>query len=224
MLLKLFPTDAAESARGREEEALEEKISLNQARTGAVIAVLKEARARRIVDVGCGEGRLLQELLKDKAFDRTVGMDVSQRSLQIAKERLKLDRMPPKQRERIELFQGALTYRDRRLSGYDALCAVEVIEHLDPSRLQAFERVVFEFARPAAVVVTTPNTEYNVRFESLPAGQFRHRDHRFEWNREEFQSWAQAVGERFSYSVRFLPVGVEDPEVGPATQMGVFTR
>src|SRR5947199_4949083 len=115
-------------------------------------------------------------------------------------------------------------YRDTRLAGYDAAAVVEVIEHLDPPRLAAFERVVFEFARPSTVVITTPNAEYNVRWESLPAGRFRHRDHRFEWTRAEFQRWAQGVAERFAYTVRFLPVGPEDAEVGPPTQMAVFER
>jgi len=84
--------------------------------------------------------------------------------------------------------------------------------------------VLFEFARPGTVIVTTPNVEYNVRFETLPAGQFRHRDHRFEWTRKQFQEWARTVATRFNYTVRFVPVGPEDAEVGPATQMGVFTR
>jgi len=123
----------------------------------------------------------------------------------------------------LSLFQGALTYRDRRLSGYDAACVIEVIEHLDPARLPAFERVVFEFAQPATVIATTPNAEYNVRFESLPAGHVRHSDHRFEWTREDFRSWAQAVGERFGYAARFVPIGPDDPAVGPPTQMAVFT-
>jgi hypothetical protein len=101
---------------------------------------------------------------------------------------------------------------------------VEVIEHLDPPRLPAFERVVFEFARPATVVVTTPNADYNVRFENLPAGRLRHRDHRFEWTRREFQDWAEAVGRRFGYTPRFLPVGQVDAEVGSPTQMAVFSR
>lgn len=216
--------DAAEEERAHEEEVLERTISLNEQRIGAVIAVLKDAGARRVIDLGCGEGRLLHALLQDRDFDRVVGTDVSFRSLEIAKERLNLERLPPKQRERIDLFQGALTYRDRRLSEYDAACAIEVIEHLDPSRLPAFERVVFEFARPGTMIVTTPNAEYNERFESLPAGRLRHRDHRFEWTREEFHAWARAAGERFGYTVRFLPVGIDDPEVGPVTQMGVFTR
>jgi 3' terminal RNA ribose 2'-O-methyltransferase Hen1 len=150
-------------------------------------------------------------------------MDVSIRSLEIASERLNLDRMPAKQRERIRLIHGSLMYRDRRIAGYDAAAVVEVIEHLDPPRLRAFERVVFEFARPGTVVVTTPNREYNAKFEGLAAGEFRHRDHRFEWTREEFRVWSEAVANRFGYTVRFLPVGPEDEQLGAPTQMGVFT-
>jgi len=135
-----------------------------------------------------------------------------------------LDNLATKQRERIALIHGALTYRDKRLEGYDAAALVEVIEHLDPPRLAAFERVLFEFARPATVVVTTPNGEYNVKFEGLPAGKFRHKDHRFEWTRQEFQAWATKVAERFGYGVRFIPVGPEDPMVGAPSQMGVFSR
>jgi 3' terminal RNA ribose 2'-O-methyltransferase Hen1 len=127
-------------------------------------------------------------------------------------------------RERIRLIHGSLMYRDARLAGYDAAAVVEVIEHLDPPRLRAFERVLFEFARPATVVLTTPNREYNATFEGLPAGAFRHRDHRFEWTRAEFQVWSEDMAERFGYSVRFLPVGPEDPDLGAPTQMGVFSR
>jgi 3' terminal RNA ribose 2'-O-methyltransferase Hen1 len=151
-------------------------------------------------------------------------MDVSVRALEIAKERLRLDDLPARARERVELFQGSLTYRDARLSGYDAACVVEVIEHLDPSRLAAFERVLFEAARPPVVIVTTPNAEHNVRFESLPAGKLRHHDHRFEWTRAELAAWASATAARHGYGVRFVPIGPDDPEVGPPTQMAVFRR
>src|SRR5437763_8151521 len=143
-------------------------------------------------------------------------MEVSHGALEIAADRLRLDELPEKERQRIELLHGSLGYRDKRLAGFDAAAVVEVIEHLDAARLAAFERVLFEFARPRTVVVTTPNVEYNVRFETLPAGQFRHRDHRFEWTREQFRNWAKNVAERFGYAARFLPVGPEDPEVGPA--------
>ena len=177
---------------------------------------------KRVLDLGCGEGKLLRLLLEDKTFREIVGMDVSYRALEIAKERLHLDRLPAKQRERIHLIQGSLTYRDKRLSGFDAAAVVEVIEHLDPPRLAAFERVLFECARPANVILTTPNVEYNAKFENLPAGKYRHRDHRFEWTRQEFESWATQVAERYGYSVRFLGVGATDPVAGPPTQMGIF--
>jgi 3' terminal RNA ribose 2'-O-methyltransferase Hen1 len=163
-------------------------------------------------------------LLEARAFEEIVGVDVSHRALQIANERLRVERMPQRQRERIKLMQGSLMYRDQRLKGFDAAAVVEVIEHLDQPRLAAFERVLFEFAKPGAVVVTTPNVEYNVRFETLPAGTFRHKDHRFEWTRAQFREWADGIAERYSYGVRFLPVGPEDDAVGAPTQMAVFER
>jgi 3' terminal RNA ribose 2'-O-methyltransferase Hen1 len=203
-----------------EEAAIEERISLHSQRLGAVLSVLKNSGARRVLDLGCGEGRLLQMLIKEPQFAEIVGVDVSYRALEMASERL--ERLPPKQRERITLIHGSLMYRDARLSGFDAAAVVEVIEHLDPPRLAAFERVLFEFARPATVVITTPNAEYNVMWEALPAGKFRHKDHRFEWTRAEFEAWAQHIGERFGYQVRFLPVGPEDANVGAPSQMGIF--
>src|SRR5947209_5379453 len=212
----------AESAETLE-EAVEERINLHQQRLGAIMAVLHNSGAKRVLDLGCGEGRLLKMLLQDKAFEQMVGLDVSYRALSIARERLHIERLPPRQKERITLIHGTLTYRDRRLEGYAAAAVVEVIEHLDPSRLAAFERVLFEFARPITVVVTTPNAEYNVKFETLPAGKFRHKDHRFEWTREQFQQWSRRISERFGYAVRFLPVGEEDPQIGAPTQMGVFS-
>jgi hypothetical protein len=163
-------------------------------------------------------------LLADHQFTEIVGMDVSGRVLDLAEARLKLDRLAPKQRERIRLIHGSLMYRDNRLSGFDAASVVEVIEHLDQPRLRAFERVLFESARPTTIALTTPNAEYNVKWPSLPAGTFRHQDHRFEWTRAEFQNWASNVASRFAYAVTYRPVGDEDSHVGPPTQMAVFVR
>jgi 3' terminal RNA ribose 2'-O-methyltransferase Hen1 len=207
-----------------EEEAVEEIITLGEQRLGAVVAALKDSGARRVIDLGCGEGKLLRALLQERDFEEIVGVDVSVRSLQRARERLRFDRLPPMQQSRLKLFQGSLIYRDRRFSGYDAAAVVEVIEHLDPPRLAAFERVLFGSTRPRTVVLTTPNAEYNANFESLPAGEFRHRDHRFEWSRDEFRAWANGVAQRSGYRVRFLPVGAEDATLGPPTQMAVFVR
>lgn len=201
--------------------------TLNTQRLATVLAALRGCEAQSVIDVGCGEGKLLRLLLDDKRFERIVGMDVSLRSLKIAAERLRFDRLPPMKRQRITLMHGSLMYRDARLridaaTPFHAATCVEVIEHLDAPRLAAFERVLFEFARPRSVVITTPNREYNVKWETLPAGRLRHRDHRFEWTRAEFQAWAGSVAERFGYTVRFLPIGPEDAAVGAPTQMGVF--
>jgi len=216
--------DAAAERHAGEEEATERRISLNEQRLGAVVVALKASGARRIIDLGCGEGRLLVALLKNTDATEIVGVDVAHHVLARAAERLRLDRLPPTQAARVRLMQGALTYRDDRLAGFDAAAVVEVIEHLDPPRLAAFERVVFGNARPGTVAVTTPNAEYNVRWPTLPAGRFRHRDHRFEWTRAEFRSWAGRVAATHGYAARFLPIGPEDPDVGPPTQLAVFTR
>ncbi len=197
-------------------------LSLNDQRLGTVLAVLKASGAQSVLDLGCGEGRLISLLLKERQFIRITGLDVSHRSLGYALERLHYDTLPPMQKERLTFLHGSLMYRDERLAGYDAAAVVEVIEHLDKPRLAAFERVLFECAHPGMIVLTTPNREYNVKWEKLPAGQFRHRDHRFEWNRAEFQTWASEVAKRFSYKVRFLSVGPDDPALGSPTQMAVF--
>lgn len=216
--------DVVQVVHNSEEEVVEQKLNLNEQRLNAVVAALKSANAKRVLDLGCGEGKLLRVLLDDRSFDEIVGVDVSHRTLQVAHERLRLERLPGRQRERIKLMQGSLMYRDQRLAGFDAAAVVEVIEHLDQPRLAAFERVLFEFAKPATVVLTTPNVEYNVRFETLPAGKFRHKDHRFEWTREQFREWAERICRTHNYDARYLPVGPEDSVVGAPTQMAVFER
>jgi 3' terminal RNA ribose 2'-O-methyltransferase Hen1 len=220
------PLEGAEDERPGEktEDALETPISLNDQRLGSVMAVLRASGAKRVLDLGCGEGKLIRDLLKEKQFEQIVGMDVSVRSLEGAQRRLKPERLPSHQAERVKLIHGSLMYRDKRLAGFAAAAVVEVVEHLDPPRLSAFERVLFEFAKPRTVVLTTPNSEYNVKWETLQAGRLRHPDHRFEWTRQEFQDWAKGIAGRFGYTVRFVAVGPEDSQVGAPTQMGVFTQ
>ncbi len=225
-LLEDDPVDPDEDAAAHdaEEEAVERPISLNEQRLTSVTDVMTGHGARRVLDLGCGQGKLVQALLKLSTIEHVVGVDVSYRTLEIAARRLHLDSMAPRQRQRVELLQGSLTYRDKRLKGFDAAAIVEVIEHLEPSRLGSFERVVFAHARPGLVVVTTPNVEYNVRFENLPVETLRHRDHRFEWTRAQFSAWALAVAERHNYGVTISGIGPVDPEVGCPTQMAVFSR
>jgi SAM-dependent methyltransferase len=195
-------------------------VSLAVRRRDAVLAVLGECGARTVGDFGCGAGALTAALVEDATFERVVAVDVSARALRMAARRLRLDRMPQARRDRLELFQSALTYRDERLAGLDAAVLMEVIEHVDAERLGAVERAVFGFAAPGTVVVTTPNAEYNAEY-GMAEGALRHSDHRFEWTREQFREWAERVAGAYRYRVRFVPVGPE-AAAGPPTQMAVF--
>jgi 3' terminal RNA ribose 2'-O-methyltransferase Hen1 len=222
-LLRLDAEETAPSTGENGEDALEKMIRLNDLRLDAVAAELEACGASSVLDLGCGEGRLLRRLAEKDRFSSIVGVDASPAALERAGRRLGL---PPAPRPgtRVKLLQGALTYRDHRLAGFDAAAVVEVVEHIDPQRLPAFEEAVFRVARPGTVVLTTPNRDYNSRFATLAAGIMRHPDHRFEWNRAEFRAWAEDVSDRCGYTVRIEPVGETDPELGAPTQMGVFTR
>lgn len=215
-------TEERKERSDQEEKQAERKIGLHTQRLERVVEELKRSNASRVLDIGCGEGKLLALLAKERQFTTILGMDVANIPLEIISK--KLAKAPQHVRDRMSVIQGSLLYRDSRLAGYDAAAIVEVIEHLEHDRLKSFERSVFEFARPGTVILTTPNREYNVMWPSLPAGKFRHRDHRFEWTRAEFEAWASDVAGRHGYEVRFAPVGPEEPELGAPTQMGIFTR
>jgi 3' terminal RNA ribose 2'-O-methyltransferase Hen1 len=207
-----------------EVEETERKKPLVRLRKDAVLATLAESGASRVLDLGCGTGALLLELKADRRYTEIVGADVSSVSLQIAERRLKLDRLPERQRGRIRLVQSALTYHDDRLRGYDAAVLMEVVEHVDEVRLPALERAVFGHAGPQTVIVTTPNVEYNVRYSGLAGDHLRHDDHRFEWNRAQFAAWAGRVAGAYGYEVDLRQVGDADPEVGSPTQLAYFRR
>ena len=220
-------TEEVASDTGRsvgQETILEDSISLNDQRMATVRDRVQSLGAATVIDLGCGEGRLIKALLGVKSLTRITGVDVSHRALEIAQERLNIDKLPRMLAEKLTLLHGSLMYRDARFEGYDVATVIEVIEHLDPPRLSAFERVVFEYARPREVILTTPNIEFNVKFPSLPVGQFRHGDHRFEWTRAEFESWSTQLANRFGYSVSFEAIGELDAKLGAPTQMAIFTK
>jgi 3' terminal RNA ribose 2'-O-methyltransferase Hen1 len=204
-------------------EKQKRKETLHDKRIKLVAEKITESGAERVLDLGCGEGKLIRQLIKQKQFSKIVGMDVSYNELIKAKERLHFEEMSPKQKERINLFQGSLTYKDQRLEGFDAAAVVEVIEHLDLNRLKAFERVLFEFANPKTIVLTTPNQEFNVMWDKLDAEEMRHDDHRFEWTRNEFKKWSIKIGETYNYKVELLPIGDEVENIGAPSQMAIFT-
>lgn len=212
----------AEKLHSVQEEEVEQKIGLHQLRLERVRDLLTASGAKSVLDLGCGEGKLLNLLANESGIERITGLDISLRGLEIAQERL--ERLPERSRTRINLLQGSLTYRDQRIEGYDAAAVVEVIEHLEPERIEAFEQMLFGCAKPGLVIITTPNREYNVMWPALSAGKFRHSDHKFEWSRKEFAEWTERVAATYQYAVTIHPLGPEEAEVGAPSQMGVFTR
>ena len=180
--------------------------------------------AASVIDLGCGECRLTSLLLNEPQIKKVTACDVSVSVLEKAEMRLKLERMEPFRKNKLTLMQASLTYKDDRFSGYDCACVIEVIEHIEPARLPAFERSVFEFAKPQTVIITTPNREYNANYEHMKENTLRHGDHRFEWTRAEFRAWCEDMCDRFGYSVTVSGIGDSDENLGTPTQMGVFTR
>lgn len=202
------------------DESREERLSLNRQRLTSVLSAVRDCGARSVIDLGCGEGHLLTLLVKETGLARIAAMDVSFSALEHARERIRYEQLSEAQKARIRVFQGALTYRDKRFEGFDAACVVEVIEHLDPPRLAAFERVLFQHARPRNVILTTPNREYNANYG---IDGLRHGDHRFEWTREEFRQWGTRVAFEHRYSARFTEIGEADEKLGAPTQMAHFS-
>ena len=199
-----------------------EFVSLDRQRLEAVRDEVAALHPGKVLDLGCGEGKLLA-LLLDTPIEHISGCDVSVEALHRASERLRVDAMPERIRNRLTLFQGSATYSDGRFRGYDVICAVEVIEHIEPERRKVAERVLFENAAPKTAILTTPNTEYNVNY-GLKMGEFRHDDHRFEWTRTEFAAWCEMICKKYGYRVRIGGIGDVDEQRGQPTQMAVFSK
>ncbi|MBR0484450.1 MAG: 3' terminal RNA ribose 2'-O-methyltransferase Hen1 [Oscillospiraceae bacterium] len=211
-------TDDTESSKK------EARTPLNTQRMETVKNAVLASGASSVIDLGCGECRLTSLLLNEQQIKKVTACDVSVSELEKAAQKLHLDRMQPYRKNKLKLMQASLTYRDKRFEGYDCACVIEVIEHIEPLRIPAFERSVFEFAAPKTVILTTPNREYNTNYEHMQENTLRHGDHRFEWSREEFRAWTEHICETFGYSCEISGIGDPDEKLGTPTQMGVFTK
>ena len=217
-----FDMEAAQSERTWKAIAAKKPNNLNQQRLTAVIQALEQQNAKHVVDLGCGEGELLQRLSEEDSVETIVGVDVSSSALALAQKRLNISELG-EQISCVQLMRGSVVYQDRRLQGCDAVTVIEVIEHIDSDRLPSFEQATFGFLQPKTVVVTTPNVEYNILYP-MPADALRDLDHRFEWTRQAFQAWAEQVAKKYGYTVEFRLIGTEYLDLGAPTQMGIFCR
>lgn len=204
------------------EDKLEKKVRLNDLRIEKITQTIHDLDINNITDFGCGEGKYLKEYLKITKLEKITGIEVSTHVLDRAEQRLKIDRLPEKTRNKLSLLQGSLTYKDRRLKNIDLATCIEVIEHIDEDRLDAFSESLFGYSKPRYAIITTPNIEFNATFENLPIGKFRHNDHRFEWDRKTFEQWCHTICEKYQYTVRFDGIGEQHPEYGAPTQMALF--
>lgn len=211
-----------EDGAGEDIEVLDTRVPLAEQRFQYVFETLRALSPVSAIDVGCGEGKLLKRMLSSKFLTRIGGMDVSGRALEIARDRIGLDELPPAQRERLTLFHGSLLYRDKRLCGWDVALCIEVIEHIEPDRLYAFEDCLFAHAAPTHILITTPNADYNTKIAGLTG--YRHADHRFEWSRAEFGAWVARVASEQGYRATIEEIGPQDPDTGAPTQAVLFSR
>lgn len=200
------------------------KVRLHELRLLAAKDALKESGAQKVLDLGCGEGKLIRHLMKETQFTQITGLDVTYQSLLRAKERLYFDHLSPKIKERIQLLHGSLMYKDERLLKHDAAALVEVIEHIELDRLDTFEKIVFDYLQLKTIIISTPNAEYNAVYEFLEDGNYRHDDHRFEWTRAEFKQWCNSIAETYNYEYIISFIGDENEEHGTPSQMAIFNK
>lgn len=222
-LNRLIENDDAAPLDDTDVSEQEEDVKLNTLRLNAVKTVLMKSEVHSVIDLGCGDGRLLSLLISEQQITKLAGTDVSSAALEKAKRSLRIDSLSETKKNKLSIFHSSLTYRDSLIEGYDAACLVEVIEHIEPSRLQSLERAVFEYASPSLVIVTTPNSEYNILYK-LTKNSMRHGDHRFEWTRQDFAKWTKKICDSYGYSVSITGIGAFHEALGNPTQMGVFSK
>uniref|UniRef100_A0A8C7LQR7 Small RNA 2'-O-methyltransferase n=1 Tax=Oncorhynchus mykiss TaxID=8022 RepID=A0A8C7LQR7_ONCMY len=192
-----------------------------------VIDFVKKNKPKKVVDLGCNDCTLLRKLKFHKEIELLAGLDID-----CAVIRAKMYELAPIPTDylqpgdhplTIELYQGSVTERDPRTKGFDLVTSIELIEHLQLEDVDRFTEVVFGYMAPVAAIISTPNADFNPLLPGLTG--FRHYDHKFEWTKVEFQTWALKVCREFGYVVAFTGVGqipAQEESIGFCSQIGVF--
>ncbi len=127
------------------------------------------ASARRILDLGTGDGRLLALLRIDRPQSEGVGLDVSEPMLAAARQRLAGE-------ERVELLLHDMALRLPDLGSFDAIVSCFAIHHLEDERKCSLYAEVSERLAPGGVFanlehVASPTERLHGRFyEALGYG------------------------------------------------------
>ncbi|MBW4084382.1 3' terminal RNA ribose 2'-O-methyltransferase Hen1 [Paenibacillus sp. S150] len=199
------------------------KARLNDLRYAAIADTVERLAARRsIVDFGSGGGKLSARLSSVPGVQEIKAVEPSAAAQLRAMDRFaKLEGRPgaivP------EPVTGSLFYYDEALRGKDVMILCEVIEHIDERRLNRVMETIFHEYAPGTLIITTPNKEYNALYQ-MEHEKLRHRDHRFEWDREAFGAWCSCWTSAYNYSVRLSGIGEFAQEYGYPTQMAIFTK
>lgn len=203
---------------------------LHQQRHQFVVDFIQKNKTKKVVDLGCGECTLLKRLKFHREIEHLVGVDVNGAKVKKKMHSLapiSTDYLQPSEDQLcVEMYQGSVTDRDARLRGFDLALSIELIEHLPVPDVERFSEVLFGYMAPVHAIISTPNSDFNPLLPGLRG--FRHPDHKFEWTRQEFQSWAEKVCAQFGYEVDITGVGQapdgRQAQFGFCSQIAVFHR
>ncbi|CAE6512003.1 unnamed protein product [Rhizoctonia solani] len=159
-----------------------------------ILETLRLHRARSVLDIGCGEGDLLNVLCKPAAaipndtssepgrdldLTRVAALDIDPDVIQEAAQAATQDRHPHYLSPwgsgedgwyirwaelDVAVWLGRLQDLNPTFHGFDAIVSTEVIEHVPEDVLPAFSDVLLGTYSPRLLLLTTPNYTFNARF------------------------------------------------------------
>jgi 2-polyprenyl-3-methyl-5-hydroxy-6-metoxy-1,4-benzoquinol methylase len=146
----------------------------------AVLSILKDARPKRILDLGCGNG-LATHVLATHGY-RIIGVDPSEEGISWA-----LAHYPD-----IEVHQGSANDDLRgRFGTFPVVISLEVVEHIyDP---RTYARTLFSLIEPGGLAIVS--TPYNGYLKNLVVALFNKFDahHNPLWDHGHIKFWSVAT-------------------------------